>query len=55
MQKMTELRRRATKGVLTRTKNRVAKGACPCCNRYFRDVHSHITSQHPEYSGEAEG
>lgn len=41
---------RALKGVVTRTKNRVGKGVCPCCNRHFTDVERHMASKHPEYA-----
>jgi len=47
--KLTEKRLQATKGVVTRTKNRIAKGICPCCNRYFAKLHQHMASQHPDY------
>jgi hypothetical protein len=40
----------ATKGVVTRIKNRVAKGVCPCCKRHFADLHRHMQGQHPEYA-----
>lgn len=39
----------ATKGKLTKTKNRVAKGVCPCCNRSFVQLERHMASQHPDY------
>jgi hypothetical protein len=39
----------ATKGVLTRTKNRIAKGICPCCKRSFVQLQKHMEGQHPEY------
>jgi hypothetical protein len=45
----TELSRRAERGAKTRIKNRISKGACPCCNRYFKDLHRHIQGQHPDY------
>lgn len=41
----------ATRGHLTRTKNRIAKGVCPCCNRHFANVERHMQSQHPHYEG----
>lgn len=44
---------RATKGVLTRTKRRVANGVCPCCNRSFANLQRHMAGQHPEYQEEA--
>ena len=45
------LRRRlsATKGIVTRTKNRVSKGVCPRCNRHFEQLQRHMASKHPEY------
>jgi len=46
----TERRLRATRGVVTRTKNRIARGVCPCCNRYFADLHRHMETQHPDYA-----
>jgi hypothetical protein len=46
----TERSLSATKGVLTRTKNRVAKGICPCCNRSFQDLRRHMESQHPDFN-----
>lgn len=39
----------ATKGKLTRIKNRAAHGVCPCCNRYFANMDRHMTSKHPDY------
>lgn len=45
----TERRRRAIKGQLTKTKNRIAKGICPCCNRHFDNLHKHMTTEHPEF------
>ena len=38
----------ATKGQLTKTRKRVAKGVCPCCNRHFVNVELHMRSQHPD-------
>jgi len=43
----------ATKGQLTKTKKRVAKGVCPCCKRHFTNVERHMASKHPEYAPEA--
>lgn len=39
----------AYKGVATKIKKRVAGGACPCCNRHFRELERHMTTQHPDY------
>lgn len=42
-------RRIAMKGVVTKLKKRVSNGVCPCCNRYFANLHRHMTNQHPDY------
>lgn len=39
-----------TKGQLTRTKNRVAAGVCPCCTRSFVNLQRHMATKHPSYS-----
>lgn len=39
----------AEKGHRTRLKNRIKNGVCPCCNRYFQNLHKHMKGQHPEY------
>jgi hypothetical protein len=39
----------ATKGVVTRIKNRVANGTCPCCDKQFADLARHMQGQHPDY------
>jgi hypothetical protein len=48
--KSVERRLSATKGVLTRTKNRVARGVCPCCNRTVSQLARHMAAKHPEYT-----
>lgn len=40
----------ATRGVVTRIKNRVGKGVCPCCNRTFADLQRHMHTKHPEFA-----
>lgn len=40
---------RALKGVVTRTKNRISNGVCPCCNRTFKALARHMTTKHPDY------
>jgi hypothetical protein len=47
-----ELRRRAAQGQVTKIKNRVGKGVCPCCKRTFVNLARHMQSKHPEYSTE---
>lgn len=39
----------STKGQMTKLKNRVKNGVCPCCNRHFSNVERHMQSKHPEY------
>ena len=43
-----------TRGVLTRTKNRIANGICPCCHRQFVNLARHMENQHPGYINETE-
>lgn len=38
------------RGHLTRVKNRIANGVCPCCNRSFKNLHRHMKSQHPTFT-----
>jgi hypothetical protein len=42
----------ATRGVVTRIKNRISNGVCPCCNRTFSNLASHIKTKHPSYKNE---
>ena len=41
--------KRAIRGHMTRLKNRVAAGVCPCCNRTFSNLARHMKGQHPDY------
>lgn len=47
-----ERRRRAMKGVHTRTCNRIKHGVCPCCNRTFQNLAMHMKSEHPAFKAE---
>jgi hypothetical protein len=49
----TERSRRAYKGQVTRIRRRVGKGVCPCCNRSFQDLASHMEAKHPDYGSES--
>lgn len=40
----------ATKGQLTKARNRIGKGVCPCCNRSFPALAEHMRTEHPEFS-----
>lgn len=42
----------ATRGHLTRLRNRIANGVCPCCTRSFDNVRRHIAGQHPDWAAE---
>jgi len=42
----------AKKGQITKIKNRVANGVCPCCNRSFTNLHRHMTTKHPDFTQE---
>lgn len=46
----TERQRRAAKGQVTKIKNRIAAGVCPCCRRTFQDLQRHMAGQHPDYA-----
>jgi len=37
---------RSNKGQMTKLKNRIEKGVCPHCNRYFKNLHKHIQGKH---------
>jgi glycerophosphoryl diester phosphodiesterase len=39
----------AARGQVTKIKNRVGRGVCPCCNRQFENLHRHMTSKHPNF------
>lgn len=43
----------ATRGVVTKIKNRVGGGVCPCCNRTFSALAHHMKTKHPEFRAEA--
>lgn len=39
----------ALKGQLTKTRNRLANGVCPCCHRTFKQLASHMQNKHPDF------
>lgn len=48
----TEKRSKAAiAGHLTRLRNRVKAGQCPCCDREFPDLAAHIAAEHPDVDG----
>lgn len=44
----------ALRGVVTRTKKRLSGGVCPCCNRTFQNLASHMATKHAEYQKQEE-
>lgn len=48
-----ERRLSAARGQVTKIKNRVGNGVCPCCNRSFANLHRHMTTEHPTFTAEA--
>lgn len=47
--KAADYRARAAKGQLTKLRNRIANGVCPCCNRSFSNLRDHMAGEHPDY------
>lgn len=39
----------ALKGQLTKTRNRIANGVCPCCHRTFKQLEAHMSNKHPDF------
>lgn len=39
----------AARGRITKIKNRVGHGVCPCCNRSFENLARHMAGKHPEF------
>jgi hypothetical protein len=53
LRKTTERQLSASKGQVTKIKNRVGHGICPCCNRTFENLARHMGSKHPTFTAEA--
>jgi hypothetical protein len=53
LREATQRQLSAQRGLVTRIKNRVGHGVCPCCNRTFGNVARHMASEHPTWSAEA--
>lgn len=47
-----ERQRNAFKGVVTKVKNRVGNGVCPCCTRSFQNLKRHMNHMHPDFKKE---
>jgi len=39
----------ASRGQLTKIKNRIQNGVCPCCRRSFQNLMRHMSTQHPDW------
>lgn len=53
LRETTERQLSATKGVVTRIKNRVGHGVCPCCTRTFENLARHMATKHADYAQQA--
>lgn len=42
----------AHKGQVTKIKNRIKAGVCPCCNRTFQNLQKHMETQHKDFVNE---
>jgi len=42
----------AARGQVTRIKNRVGNGVCPCCTRSFQNLQRHMATKHPTFKAE---
>jgi len=42
----------AARGQVTKLKNRVGNGVCPCCNRTFTNLQRHMHTKHPGFANE---
>jgi hypothetical protein len=54
----TEASLRATRGVVTKQRKKLEKvvaGVCPVdgCHRHFKDLRRHISTKHPDYTGQS--
>lgn len=49
---MAERQRAAARGQVTKLKKRAAAGICPCCNRQFTNLMTHMAQKHPGFAAE---
>lgn len=42
----------ARKAVCTKLRKRIAAGKCPCCHAQFKDLKTHMKTQHPSWNPE---
>lgn len=55
MREGVERRLSAAKGQVTKIKNRVGHGICPCCSRSFENLARHMASKHAGYAKSGDG
>lgn len=48
--RLAEYRRRAAKGQLTKIRNRLTAGLCPCCGKEFPEMAAHLAERHPGFT-----
>jgi hypothetical protein len=48
-----ERRAAAARGQVTKIRNRVGHGVCPCCTRSFQNLARHMSTEHPTFTAEA--
>lgn len=53
LREAAERRASAARGQVTKIKNRVGHGVCPCCNRTFENLARHMMTKHPTFTAEA--
>jgi hypothetical protein len=53
MREAAERKAAAARGQVTKIKRRVGNGVCPCCNRTFSNLATHMLMMHSDYSKEA--
>jgi hypothetical protein len=52
LRQATERSLRGTKAVVTRMKRRTVKGQCVCCSKKFKDLETHMKTEHPDWNPE---
>lgn len=43
---------RVQRGQVTKLRNRIKAGVCPCCHRTFKQLAAHMATQHPDFTAE---
>lgn len=48
----TERQLSASRGQVTKLRNRASAGVCPCCTRSFENLRRHMSTKHPGFKAE---